>query len=201
MPGSTNFPTTLDSYTLPDASAGDFLNTPGVVHDVVHGNELLAIEAIEATVGVTGSAVPTSQDYRISQLEDLRPLGELPSGYAQIVGNVNGFSTLADIAGLSITVTIAANRRTRIIGDIQALKQTTTGTVNLWLYDGASQIQERGVGIVAAAYGFIRVEITATFGAGVHTFKLAIETGSDTVDVVAQAVQPSFIQAEDVGHV
>lgn len=57
------FPTTLDALTNPSSS--DNLNTAGVLHDVQHSDENDAIEALEAKVGVNGSAVTTSIDYLI----------------------------------------------------------------------------------------------------------------------------------------
>lgn len=59
----SNFPTSLDSY------AG---HNPGdVILDTHVDNVEDAIEAIEATVGITGSAVTASHDYRIAALEAL----------------------------------------------------------------------------------------------------------------------------------
>jgi hypothetical protein len=57
----SNFPTSLDSY------AG---HNPGdTILDTYVDDLEDAIKAIEATVGITGSAVATSHDYRIAQLE------------------------------------------------------------------------------------------------------------------------------------
>ena len=59
---ATNFPTSLDSYTtkvdnVDDVNAADINNPQS------------AIEALEAKVGVSSSAVSTSHDYKISKLE------------------------------------------------------------------------------------------------------------------------------------
>jgi hypothetical protein len=61
---TTTFPTTLDSYaTVP-------VNQNVVTqHRSRHQNVEDAVEAIEAKVGVTNSAVTTSLDYRVKQLE------------------------------------------------------------------------------------------------------------------------------------
>ena len=58
------FPTTLDSLTNPTAT--DNLDTVGVVHHVQHADENDAIEALEAKVGVDGSTVTTSLDYKVA---------------------------------------------------------------------------------------------------------------------------------------
>lgn len=62
-----NYPTSLDAFTNP--TKWDQLNTPGLEHDVQHSNHNDAIEALEAKVGVDNSAVTTSLDYRVRQLE------------------------------------------------------------------------------------------------------------------------------------
>lgn len=63
----TNFPTALDVLTNP--TPADNLNTPAVLHSDEHSNENDAIEALEAKVGVDGSAVATSLDHRVGDLE------------------------------------------------------------------------------------------------------------------------------------
>ena len=62
---ATNYPNSLDTLTNP--SGTDSLSSPS--HSQQHSNANDAIEALEAKVGVTGSAVTTSLDYRVSTLE------------------------------------------------------------------------------------------------------------------------------------
>ena len=62
---ATNFPTSLDSLTNP--TTGNPLSSPS--HAGQHANANDAIEALEAKVGVNSSAVTTSHDYKIAQLE------------------------------------------------------------------------------------------------------------------------------------
>ena len=62
---ATNFPTSLDSLTNPTSS--DSLNSPS--HSAQHANANDAIEALQAKVGVDSSAVTSSHDYKIAQLE------------------------------------------------------------------------------------------------------------------------------------
>ena len=62
---ATNFPTSLDSLTNPLST--DTLNSPS--HADQHANVNDAVEALEAKVGVNSSAVTTSLDYRVAQLE------------------------------------------------------------------------------------------------------------------------------------
>jgi hypothetical protein len=62
---ATNFPTSLDSLTNPATT--DQLNSPS--HAAQHANSNDAIEQLQAKVGVNSSAVTTSHDYKIAQLE------------------------------------------------------------------------------------------------------------------------------------
>ena len=59
---ATNFPSSLDSFTNP--TAVDTLDSPP--HDTQHADANDAIEALQAKVGVDGSAVTTSIDYQLN---------------------------------------------------------------------------------------------------------------------------------------
>lgn len=71
MPGSTNFPGALDgASTLPDfADPNVQEDDPGFEHDDLHANVNVTLLAIQAKLGVDGSAVPASIDYRVGALE------------------------------------------------------------------------------------------------------------------------------------
>ena len=60
---ATNFPTSLDALTNPTAS--DPLTNPS--HADQHANVNDAVEALQAKVGVNGSAVATSLDYKVAR--------------------------------------------------------------------------------------------------------------------------------------
>jgi hypothetical protein len=62
---ATSFPSGLDSFTNP--TAVDTLDSPP--HDTQHADANDAIEALQAKVGVDSSAVTSSLDYRVGQLE------------------------------------------------------------------------------------------------------------------------------------
>ena len=66
MPGTTSFPTGLD--TFPNITSSTQEDAAGFEHDVVHNNEGAAIAALQAKVGINSSAVTTSHDYKIGQL-------------------------------------------------------------------------------------------------------------------------------------
>ena len=60
-----SYPSSLDDFTNP--ASGDPLNSPS--HSQQHKNINDAVEALEAKVGADSSAVTTSHDYKIAQLE------------------------------------------------------------------------------------------------------------------------------------
>ena len=61
---ATNYPTALDTLTNP--TANDSLNSPSVPHATQHANANDAIEAIEATIGITNSADQASIQYKLA---------------------------------------------------------------------------------------------------------------------------------------
>jgi hypothetical protein len=62
---TTSFPSSLDSFSNPTSI--DSLSNPS--HAGQHANVNDAVEALQAKVGVDSSAVATSLDYKVSQLE------------------------------------------------------------------------------------------------------------------------------------
>lgn len=65
---SINFPSSLDNFANPVST--DLLDnsSPTLDHWTQHSNNNDAIEALEAKVGVDGSAVTTSHDYKLSEV-------------------------------------------------------------------------------------------------------------------------------------
>lgn len=69
-----NFPTSLDTLTNPTAT--DTLDSPP--HDTQHSDANDAIEALQVKVGIDSSAVTTSHDYKIGELEtDVTNINEI----------------------------------------------------------------------------------------------------------------------------
>ena len=68
---ATTFPTTIDDFTNITNPTTTTLETEvgGRTHSEFHNDYNDALEAIEARVGVTGSAVTTSHAYKIATLE------------------------------------------------------------------------------------------------------------------------------------
>jgi len=64
---ASNFPTSLDAFTNP--SSTDAMDSVSVPHATQHADLNDAVEALEAKVGADSSAVTSSHDYKIAQLE------------------------------------------------------------------------------------------------------------------------------------
>lgn len=90
------YPSTLDDFPDP-TSGGPGVGSPmlAVPHAALHRDVNAAIEGLQAKVGVTGSGVTSSHDYRIGQLEAAVPThvyAETPGG---AVNGANETFTLA----------------------------------------------------------------------------------------------------------
>ena len=62
---ATNFPTSLDAFTNPTST--DAMDSGTVPHASQHANLNDAVEALQAKVGVNGSAVTSSLDYKVEK--------------------------------------------------------------------------------------------------------------------------------------
>jgi len=103
---ATNFPASLDSLTNPTSS--DSLNSPS--HSAQHANSNDAIEALQAKVGVDSSAVTTSLDYKVAQLEAIthgKILQVVTTTIPATTYNSTGYTT---IASLVITPSSASSK-------------------------------------------------------------------------------------------
>ena len=64
---ASNFPSSLDTFTNPSSS--DAMDSVSVPHASQHSDLNDAVEALQAKVGADSSAVTSSHDYKIAQLE------------------------------------------------------------------------------------------------------------------------------------
>jgi hypothetical protein len=94
---ATSFPSGLDALTNPTSSDG--LNSPD--HAGQHADANDAIEALEAKVGVNGSAVTSSLDYKITNINASNlASGTVPT--ARISGSYTGITSVGTLTGLTI---------------------------------------------------------------------------------------------------
>jgi hypothetical protein len=105
---ASSFPSSLDAFTNPSSS--DALDSVSVPHAGQHSDLNDAVEALEAKVGADSSAVATSLDYKVAQLEAGVTGGKIlqvvsttktDTFSASVAGNGNSTS----VTGLTATIT------------------------------------------------------------------------------------------------
>ena len=191
---ATSYPASLDSFTNP--TAVDTLDSPP--HDTQHADANDAIEALQAKVGVNGSAVTTSLDYKVANLES-RPVETKTASYTLVAADVNKRIVMNSASATTITVNtgIFSAGDTVWIHNIGAGTTTVTAgtaTVNtagsldvgqweggsLYFTSASSAIFFRGGGAGVANANFTDTE-TGTFTEGGVDYKYLIFTSSGTV--------------------
>ena len=102
-----NFPASLDSLTNPTSS--DSLNSPS--HSGQHADANDAIEALQAKVGVDGSAVTTSLDYkasdldsRVTAIEEVSSSSQTGTTYTLALSDAGTLINLANASPFTLTV-------------------------------------------------------------------------------------------------
>ena len=126
---ATNFPTSLDNLSNPAGS--DPVNNPS--HAVQHANVNDAIEALEGKVGTNNSAVTTSLDYRVRQLE-LNPVTSSANKIEQIVVNNTG-STLLEGQAVYASGSVGSSGKLRVSLSSNAAESTSSKTFGILAED------------------------------------------------------------------
>lgn len=137
-----------------------------------------------------------------------RPPWNLPWGYlahAQITANQNSVAAGGvDITGLSVSVTVPANRRLRITTKAKLFTGTLAAATGLMILRDGTQIDTADTSndstTPGATYGVDSVTIDHAPTAGTHTYKVQafFSVNSDNI-VIAQANDPAYILIEDIG--
>lgn len=142
---ATNFPTSLDSFINPLNT--DFLNSVTVPHIAQHGNANDSIAALEAKVGINGSAVTTSLDFLLKSAVDpghTHSIYQLTTAATSCrlaaTGNLAGTYNNGT-AGVGATLTnngtqaaLSVDGVTVLVGDVLLLPlQTTKAQCGLWV--------------------------------------------------------------------
>jgi hypothetical protein len=197
---------------LTNPTSSDSLSSPS--HSAQHANVNDAVEALQAKVGINSSAVTSSLDYKVAQLE-ASTLGVV--GYASST-NTSAYSAGTPISVLSVSATIVPGRVYRLGGKLCC--QASTGNTGLkTLYVSASGMTT----VQLAAYTFASganlpfyldgqaiktaTDIGVTSGSGTSvTFTLyfrdsnnngGLNTNPDAI--VGANTFPQYLWVEDIG--
>jgi hypothetical protein len=137
---ATNFPTSLDNLSNPAGS--DPINNPS--HAVQHANVNDAIEVLEAKVGVNNSAVTTSLDYRVKQLETnptyTNEMAQDAVAAALAAGTHTNITINYNDTGNSISISAAAGYTNEEAVDAVAAALTAGSGISISYNDPANTI-------------------------------------------------------------
>ena len=146
---ATNFPASLDALTNPTSS--DSLSSPS--HSAQHANVNDAVEALQAKVGADSSAVTSSLDYKVAQLES-DVAGLVTGKILQVVSTTKtdpftaslGGGAFTSVTGLSATITpTSASSKILVMVDVNGAQVTSSqGHITIRLLRGATQIGSGG---------------------------------------------------------
>ena len=188
---ATNFPASLDSLTNPTSS--DSLNSPS--HSAQHANSNDAVEALQAKVGADSSAVTSSHDYKIAQLE----AGVTGGKILQVVQTVklDHFTTtstsLVDVTGFSVSITpSSASNKVLVIANYNV--SNTSGLIigqlvrdSTEIYEGSLAVTYVGTSLMNVADGTSRISMNTTpvfldspATTSATTYKLQVRVNSGT---------------------
>jgi len=118
-------------------------------------------------------------------------------GYRQITANTSGFTTIADITGLSVPVNVPAGRNIEVSALGHYNTTVSNDTMAFVIREGSTSLQDDTEGTIGTSPNFgFRVAQPLSPSAGVHTYKLSAQRlfGSGTDIIVASSTQPAYIK-------
>ena len=121
-------------------------------------------------------------------------------GFAERTSNQTGIGTSdTDLTGLTVTVTVPANRLIRVSGQIQA-NPSVAAYVLCEILQGATVIGRVGRQYSDGdTFTMAGAAIQDGLSAGSYTFKLRASTSTGTFDMEASSTAPARIVVEDIG--
>lgn len=122
-------------------------------------------------------------------------------GYAQVTASQTGITSITDLTGLSVTVTVSAGRRIRIEAMAKVSNDTLGGRTAGQIREGGTTLTDF-VDFYAAATNASTIghaPVVLTPSAGSHTYKLSLQGITGTAAMSAGASNPAFILVTDIG--
>lgn len=124
-------------------------------------------------------------------------------GYAEITATSASQTTLADVAGLSVTFTAVSGRAYRITVGYMILQSVAGGAGNVWIRNGSNtqlNVNTRYMATTTLAEGGTLTHRLIGVS-GSQTVKVSIDNagGAGNVRLVGNSLYPNFIMVEDIG--
>lgn len=132
------------------------------------------------------------------------PASTAPSStlaYAEVTATQGSITAEADLVGLSVTLTVPAGRRLRIVGKTLATSTVGGDSVSMSIKEGATYFEDAYITIpTASRMETLLAEAIVTPSAGTHTYllRLARRAGTGNVSAYSDANVHSFILVEDI---
>ena len=190
---TTNFPTSLDALANPTST--DALTSPS--HSDQHANANDAIEALEAKVGVDGSAVTASLDYLVTQANAIGSSGLVSGTYYTTSSNTGSTQATVTTTG-TVSYLPFLVERTTTFDRIACRTSTTitgTSTVRLGIYNNSDKrpttvLLDAGTVSVNATSTVYSITINQTLNPGWYWLAHVVNstTGTHSFLQVADAV-------------
>lgn len=145
-----------------------------------------------------GGVLTTQGSTAATQAGVVMPGGVL--GYAQVTANQTGITTVVDLTGLTVTVTVGSARRIQITGIALFQDGTIDTQVIMSIQEGATVLTQSAIDQgLAASNQTLNPMVILSPTAGVHTYKLTAQASAGTVQMTAAATTPAFILVQDIG--
>jgi hypothetical protein len=118
-------------------------------------------------------------------------------GHRQVISNQTGITTVVDVTGLSVIVTVPTGRKIMISCSIGILTDTDNTANLITINEGATVLKNIRVpkittGADFSACGFV----VLTPSAGVHTYKIQATSGGGNMTVAAASTTPAEVLVE-----
>jgi hypothetical protein len=125
-------------------------------------------------------------------------------GYAEVTADQTNITTLVDLTGLAVTVTVRSGDRIRITGYATMLSTVTNDVMALYIAEGSTVLAQAYASENAGAasrLATIIASVVLTPSAGSHTYKLQAlrNNGSGTITMSANANRKAYILVEQIG--
>lgn len=210
---SINYPNSIDTLSNPIGTDKVNNSVAGLKHSVQHSNANDAIEALEAKVGVDGSAVTTSHDFKLSEIVG----ADKAVGKTATQTLTNKTLTAPTITGLDIadneflihdngditkkvafevSGVAAATTRTKTFQDVSGTIYETGGQ-DVAIADGGTGQSTKTAAFDALSPTTTKADIVVNDG----TNNVRLGVGADNTVIVADASQPTGLRYATVGSI